>query len=87
MRACANQILHPERIARSRDRLRHWRCARRPEAGLLPRIDFNPGMVADARKPHPICNFGLATSNPDFVASLPGPFDNNCTGELNCNIG
>jgi SAM-dependent methyltransferase len=49
-------------------------------AGLKPSyglgIDFSPAMVAEATRLHPNLEFRVGNiEDPDFVASLPGPFD------------
>ena len=49
-------------------------------AGLKPSyglgIDFSPAMVEQARKLHPELEFRVGdVEDPDFIASLPGPFD------------
>jgi SAM-dependent methyltransferase len=49
-------------------------------AGLNPSfglgIDFSPAMIAEAKRLHPDLDFRVGSiEDPDFVASLPGPFD------------
>jgi SAM-dependent methyltransferase len=49
-------------------------------AGLKPShglgIDFSPAMIAEAKRLHPDLDFRVGNiEDPDFVASLPGPFD------------
>src|SRR5215471_2573779 len=39
-------------------------------------VDFSPGMIEEARKAHPGLSFFVGDiEDPDFIRSLPGPFD------------
>jgi SAM-dependent methyltransferase len=52
----------------------HLLAALKPSYGIG--VDFSPGMIAQAQSAHPELTFLQGDiENPDFVASLPGPFD------------